>query len=90
MTKTNTSNKQQTANMGQSKKDLRNRKNKVLEAQGLRVQLTHSGVPVKPAKPTFPCSICKAPMPSMFDTVSHMNKHPKNTYADCFPGLTHP
>ncbi|KAI8609027.1 hypothetical protein BC830DRAFT_1152683 [Chytriomyces sp. MP71] len=73
--------------MGASKKDLRNKKNKILEAAGLRTPLTHSGVPVKPAKPTYPCTICKATMPSINDTVAHVNKHPKNTYNECFPGV---
>ena len=45
--------------MPASKKDLRNQKNKQLEAQGLRAPLTKSGVPVKPPKKEYVCTVCK-------------------------------
>jgi hypothetical protein len=64
-----------------------NAQNKKLEAAGLRVQLTKSGVPVKAAREMKQCKICKAELVAAqaLQLQSHAdNKHPKNSFADCF------
>ncbi|KAJ3007847.1 UNVERIFIED_CONTAM: hypothetical protein HDU68_003317 [Siphonaria sp. JEL0065] len=76
--------------MPATKKDIRNKKNKILEAQGLRVPLTHSGVPVKEKKPSYTCRTCKKELTHINFTTAHMNQHPKNTFAECFPGVAQP
>ncbi|KAJ3073994.1 hypothetical protein HDU98_000155 [Podochytrium sp. JEL0797] len=76
--------------MPQTKKDIRLQKNKKLDAAGLRAPLTKSGVPVKAAKESYTCATCKVVFQHINQTVPHLNKHPKNTYADLFPGVTQP
>ena len=69
--------------MPQSKKDMRNKENKKLEAAGLKVPLTKSGVPVKPAREMKQCTICKAELVASASVglKQHAeNKHPKATY----------
>ena len=71
-----------------SKKIARTREQAKKEAEGTRVALTASGVPVKPKKPSYICSVCKVELTPT--NVTQLNahvegKHPKSTLAIAFP-----
>ena len=76
--------------MPATKKDIRNKKNRALEAAGLRAELTQSGVPVKPKKQSYICTVCRTEIiPSKeIQLIEHAkNKHPKEAEGSkkCFP-----
>ncbi|KAL7409150.1 hypothetical protein BDY24DRAFT_404126 [Mrakia frigida] len=76
-----------------SKKDRIQREHKKLDALGLRAPVKANGNPVKAAKPTTLCTICKGTFrPDLASQmVLHVNaKHDKSTFAICFPGITPP
>ncbi|KAJ3044355.1 hypothetical protein HK097_001478 [Rhizophlyctis rosea] len=73
--------------MPASKKDIRNKKNKALEAAGLRAPLTQSGVPVKPPKQAYVCTVCKISLTMPQQIKVHTEaKHSGKTVQECFPG----
>ena len=71
--------------MPATKKDIRNKKNRALDALGLRPQFTQSGVPVKPPKKQFICHVCKTACIDISQMKAHASsKHEKHSFEQCF------
>ncbi|KAI8457169.1 hypothetical protein BY996DRAFT_6927107 [Phakopsora pachyrhizi] len=77
--------------MPASKKTIRAQEARKKDAAGVRVATNAGGVPKKPDKPKAQCQICRGEFIATMPTVlkEHAsNKHSKNTFQDCFPGIT--
>ncbi|SCZ91330.1 BZ3500_MvSof-1268-A1-R1_Chr1-2g01338 [Microbotryum saponariae] len=77
--------------MPASKKDIRKNEQKKKEALGIKLDTTAGGVLKKAPKAMLTCTVCKqqlvASMPIMLRDHA-VNKHPKQTPNECFPGAT--